>query len=107
MKLDRLKLAKVVAHCCNNGFSTGDWEIERLDELIEFEVPVPQVMPNVNPSDIDLLMAFMASGTQKIEAIKAYRTLTGAGLKEAKDAVERYWVSKGHYVPLYPPADPN
>lgn len=28
---------------------------------------------------------------QKIEAIKAYRCLTNVGLREAKDAVEKYW----------------
>jgi hypothetical protein len=93
MKLDRLKLAKVIAHCCSNGFSVGDWEIERLDELIEFEVEQPKA--GVVPCGlVDELLLYMGGGTQKIEAIKAYRVLTGAGLKEAKDAVERYWVSK-------------
>jgi hypothetical protein len=43
---------------------------------------------------------------EKIPAIKAYRLLTGAGLKESKDAVEKYWVSKGHYVPPCPPSEP-
>ena len=34
------------------------------------------------------LVELLQSG-KKIEAIKLYRELTGAGLKEAKDAVER------------------
>jgi ribosomal protein L7/L12 len=33
-------------------------------------------------------IARLMSNGQKIEAIKLYRELTGAGLKEAKDAVE-------------------
>lgn len=37
------------------------------------------------------LMKHMAEGTNKIEAIKEYRAITGLGLKESKDAVERYW----------------
>jgi ribosomal protein L7/L12 len=44
--------------------------------------------------ELNNLMAMMQGGMHKIEAIKSYRTLTGAGLKEAKDAVERHWISK-------------
>jgi ribosomal protein L7/L12 len=47
---------------------------------------------------VDELLLYMGKGTQKIEAIKAYRNLTGAGLKESKDAVERYWVSKDQSI---------
>ena len=37
-------------------------------------------------------------GGQKIEAIKIYRTETGAGLKEAKDAVEA--LARQHGIPV-------
>lgn len=37
--------------------------------------------------EVDNLLRAMKDN-KKIEAIKAYRTLTGAGLKESKDAVE-------------------
>jgi len=47
-----------------------------------------------DPQQVDDLMKWMVEGTHKIEAIKAYRTLTGLGLKESKDAVEKYWVSR-------------
>src|SRR5258708_4268011 len=40
---------------------------------------------------VDRLMMLMNEGTQKIEAIKAYRTLTGLRLYEAKNTVEKYW----------------
>jgi len=49
-------------------------------------------------------MALMAEGTRKIEAIKCHRKITGYGLKESKDTVEKYWVSKGHYSPTDEPA---
>lgn len=39
---------------------------------------------------VDDLLKHMQAGS-KIEAIKAYRALTNQGLKESKDAVERYW----------------
>lgn len=39
-------------------------------------------------ADMPEVLAFLSKG-QKIQAIKAYRTRTGAGLKEAKEAVER------------------
>ena len=47
-----------------------------------------------NFEELNVLMMLMAEGTRKIDAIKQHRQLTGAGLKESKDAVEKYWVSK-------------
>ena len=93
MKLDKIAFARVLAHCVYNGMSIGDSEIAELDNLID--IPVPEQTPGFVPcSWVDDLMALMAEGKYKIEAIKAYRSLTGAGLKDAKDAVERYWVAK-------------
>jgi hypothetical protein len=63
----------------------GDYEIGRLDELCEFETPV---------NDLDNLLMLMAESERKLEAIKAYRALTGAEFKESRDAVERYWNDK-------------
>jgi ribosomal protein L7/L12 len=44
--------------------------------------------PSVTAGDDPRLLELIGSG-QKIEAIKRYRELTGSGLAEAKDAVER------------------
>lgn len=57
--------------------------IERkLDLIIEF-------LGIENPSDqFDRVRELIGQGN-KIEAIKVYRELTGCGLKEAKEAVER------------------
>lgn len=88
-KLDKMKFARVVAHCVSNGMSAGEYEVNTLDELIDIEVPV-QDNPRVSQEAVNELLALMAEGTRKIEAIRAYRVLTNAGLKEAKDAVEKY-----------------
>ncbi len=91
MKLDKMTFAKLVAHCISNGMSAGDYEINELDNIADI------IMPNVatdqvNPSRVDDILKAMA-GDRKIEAIKAYRALTGSGLKESKDAIEAYWVT--------------
>lgn len=52
------------------------------------------IPPQADYQTVDQLMMVMNNGTQKIEAIKLYRTLTGLGLKESKDAVEKYWKQK-------------
>jgi Ribosomal protein L7/L12 C-terminal domain len=100
MKLDKIKFAQLIAYISNivSRQSIDSTDISMLDDLIDIEVPT-QVANIVKCSDVDQLMALMNEGTRKIEAIKAYRTLTGAGLKESKDAVEKYWNNKGHYVP--------
>jgi len=61
---------------------SGVDDAEELAQLLE--VNLPAVLKLDRFSDIRDLMR---SG-RKIEAIKRYRELTGAGLKEAKDAVE-------------------
>lgn len=89
MKLDRIKFAHLVAHCVGNGMNDGEWEISRLDDLTEINVePVP--VPYADATIVNELLKAMKDG-RKIEAIKAYRSLTGLGLKESKDAVEAQW----------------
>jgi ribosomal protein L7/L12 len=52
----------------------------------------PRIEPAVDGSDmavgLEVIQTYLRQG-RKIQAIKAYRELTGVGLKEAKDAVER------------------
>lgn len=68
-------------------------EVVSLHDYIIQLMPVPmfQGTPTTTCENVDNLMKLMVNKELKIEAIKAYRTLTNAGLKEAKDAVERYW----------------
>ena len=64
------------------------YQIERLADIVKTE---EQPIPNVEL--INALMFSMQQG-RKIDAIKAYRQLTGYGLKESKDAVEKYWLTQ-------------
>ncbi len=92
MKLDKIKFARVIAHCVSNGMSAGEYEVDTLDTLIDVDIPQPDIA-YPSAADITQLMFLMSAGTQKIEAIKLHRKLTGWGLKESKDEVEKYWVS--------------
>ena len=91
MKLDKLKFAQLVSWISHNtGSVLANDEIVDLDNLID--VDVPEVQNNYPAAaDINTLIALMYQGTQKIEAIKLHRKLTGYGLKESKDEVEKYW----------------
>lgn len=57
-------------------------------QLLNAETP-----PAIGPLEIEELLAAMNRGL-KIEAIKAVRTMTGLPLKEAKELVERHFVSQ-------------
>lgn len=97
MKLDKIKFARLVAYLgpkCK--FELDIDAINTLDDIIDVEVPMPIEHHYPKNDDIDRLMALMTEGTRKIEAIKIYRILTGYGLKESKDAVEKYWVDKSN-----------
>ena len=88
MKLDKIKFARLIGYLAQK-VPLHSSEIEDIDNLIDIEAEVTVVRPCND--DIDRLMMLMVEGTRKIEAIKIHRTLTGYGLKESKDAVERYW----------------
>lgn len=89
-KMQFAKLVTFVGGMC--GHSLSEDELYKLDELT-----TPQLVtsisgrPTVAEVDVDDLMGRMNAKTNKIDAIKAYRQITNAGLKEAKDAVEKYW----------------
>jgi len=91
MKLDKLKFARLVLALARDGWCGS---VTELDDMLDIDVPEPTQMVYPATSDINRLMALMVEGTQKIEAIKLHRKLTGWGLKESKDEVEKYWVAK-------------
>jgi ribosomal protein L7/L12 len=63
--------------------------VERKLDLLMQHLDVPQPGPTGPDLAVDQDVVNLARAGRKIEAIKRYRELTGAGLKEAKDAVER------------------
>lgn len=120
MNINEARLVSFVTVLSNNG-NNGIMSKEELFTLFEFveacqpeaervevvrEVQVNTVghdVPN-NPDAIgnavSLILQAMKAG-RKIEAIKAVRTLTALGLKEAKDLVEDNWaVSAVDYITL-------
>lgn len=90
MKLDKVKFATLLNWLGRRGLQLDNEDIQDIDNLISIEAPEVNVAYPAT-SDINELMKLMAGGTQKIEAIKLHRKLTGWGLKESKDEVERHW----------------
>jgi len=92
MKLDKIKFARLIAYLAQK-VPLHSSEIVDIDNLIDGEAEEPIVVRPSN-DDIDRLLMLMVEGTRKIEAIKIHRTITGYGLKESKDAVERHWIDR-------------
>lgn len=102
MKLDKIKFAELIGYCANRGMTIDRADVIVMDDLIDIDMPQPDtIRPSV--SDVNRLMELMTGGdagyckdglSPKIEAIRMYRNLTGQGLKESKDQVEKYWISK-------------
>lgn len=94
MKLDKIRFAQLVSHIqywIERRDVLMEADIDDLDLIIDIQVPATG-SAKADPGEVENLMRFMADGKLKIEAIKSFRTLTGQGLKESKDAVERYWI---------------
>ncbi len=101
MKLDKIKFARLVAMITSEYHHMHDDFVQALDDLIDFQEPVYNVGTNqVNPSRVDKLLQEIMSPDGFIPAIKVYRDLTGSGLKEAKEAIERY-----RNIPKFPAKD--
>lgn len=64
-------------------------QLERRLDRLERKVDLLMQHMGVQQQGPDQDVLNLARAGRKIEAIKRYRELTGAGLKEAKDAVER------------------
>jgi len=91
MKLDKIRFARLISVISRiTGYPLPVEDIEAIDHIVTVDMPQPEAVYPMT-SEINNLMLHMANGTQKIEAIKTYRTLTGLGLKESTDAVEKYW----------------
>lgn len=92
MKMDKISFARLIGNIervC--ALSMSHVEVEAIDSLIDIEIPPT---PKADPEVVNQLILLMVEGTHKIDAIKEYRTLTGCGLLESKNAVEKYWRSR-------------
>lgn len=90
MKLDKFSFAKLIGFIeRSHALNLSKSQIESIDDIIDIEMPEQEkIYPKT--SDIEYLLAAIKYG-RKIEAIKGYRNLTGMGLKESKDMIEKYW----------------
>jgi len=61
------------------------------NELYDLDVYLSNMGRSINSMTLNSLLGAMSDGTNKIHAIKYYRSLTGMTLVESKNAVERYW----------------
>ena len=89
-KIDFARLVSVIGTFMNRQLS--------YEELRELDATVSVSSVRSDPFVVNTLMKHMRSGESKIEAIKAYRALTGMPLKESKDAVEAYWPSLSEHA---------
>ena len=96
MKLDKIAFAKVLVYIAgivqrNNLDST---DVEVLDNMIDIEVNQTEKV-YASADSIERMLCAMQND-RRIEAIKEHRAMTGMGLKESKDVIEKYWPKKGY-----------
>lgn len=88
--MDKIKFAQMINRLTIWGMrEISMHEMQELNDLVKPDVPQ---VPVISMEKVDVLLAAMKEAGQgkKIEAIKAYREITNAGLRESKEAVERY-----------------
>ncbi len=76
--------------CLGNNKHFDTYEVEAIANYVKELMPEAPKPGAASCEAIDDLLRQMLI-KDKISAIRAYRALTNAGLKEAKDAVEKYW----------------
>lgn len=87
--MEKLKFARLISliqRMISTGEAINEYEITEIDRMVTSQ----ENKDFVSAEKVDNLLQAMIEH-RKIEAIKAYRVLTNSGLKESKDAVEKYW----------------
>lgn len=102
MKLNRIKFAKLVGWLSYRfNIEVHDYDdLAMLDQLTDIDVTPVEVPGKADPATLNELMRAIHAG-EWIAAIKAYRNMTGYGLKEAKDAVDEHWELRRTKQELY------
>jgi len=85
---DKIGAIKQYRELTGMGLKEAKDAIDAMEAGRALPVPAaPTKTPGLNPASDPEIRRLVEAG-ELIEAIKRYRTLTGAGLKEAKDAIE-------------------
>jgi ribosomal protein L7/L12/uncharacterized protein YbaR (Trm112 family) len=66
----------------------GGLKVEGTTTTSELPEPLVTALPPIDPQQVEKDIRELLAARQKIMAIKVYRQVTGAGLKQAKEAVE-------------------
>lgn len=94
--MDKIKFAILIGYVTMIANRNGpqcltDHEISEVGKLVDDLMPVQQSSNgHATQEAVNELLDYMRKMDGLIPSIKAYRALTNAGLKEAKEAVERY-----------------
>lgn len=90
--MDHIKFGVLISYLTS--LRTNDnydsYTVERIAKLVGDCQQEPNRASQIDTNELLRQVAL----NDKIPAIKAYRALTGASLLDAKNAVEKYWVSK-------------
>ena len=86
VKMDRIRFAQLMNYLGSRGIQLDMDECADIDSALVFDITEQKV----KASDVDELLRAFTAEDGFIPAIKAYRALTGEGLKEAKEAIEKY-----------------
>lgn len=90
-KLDAISFASIISKISSQyAITFKKVDLDDIYDMIEFEVPEPQ-SNKARCEEVNELLKAMNDKISIIPAVKAYRQLTGCGLKEAKDAIERFY----------------
>lgn len=90
MKLDKHRFARLIGYICMlSGKDIAPDDIDYIDHMVDINVE-PVATQYVSAEAVDELLKHINRDGGFIYAIKAYRCLTGLGLKESKEAVEKY-----------------
>ena len=84
----KIEAIKLYREQTGAGLADAKNAIEAMQADTNLRMPLPKVAPSGEALDLEAELLRLLQEGQKIEAIKHYREWTGAGLKDAKDAVE-------------------
>lgn len=68
-------------------------------DLVNALICLKQIAKTSTVTD-NVFVKLTMTQNDKVAAIKVFRILTGTGLKEAKDAIDRVWPTRDHDVPF-------
>lgn len=89
--MDKIKFAHLcvyIGYLITQGACLTDYQVSEIDTLINDGMPHRGL--GYTDAAMEEFMTAMHDG-RKIDAIKAHRTMSGMGLKESKDFVEKHW----------------